>query len=239
MYLEGRGVPQSYEKAAAFFCMIGGRNRADPWRRMNDETVSSAGPLEDVMERAKSGNADAQYILGLRYNSRYHGYDFEEAAKWFRLAAEQGHVSAIYEAGKLYWRGRGVVSNRDKAEELFRLAAEHGHMRAQYRMAKTIMIVIEDDGRMVNYEDAVKWYRLAAEQGCADAKYDLSRMYRLGKGVPQDEEKAVRLLKEAAEQGYADAQCDLGMMYHRGNGVPTDHEEAVKWFKLFIGPSKD
>jgi hypothetical protein len=34
--------------------------------------------------------------------------DYKEAAKWFRLAAQQGHAKAQAFLGSLYWHGFGV-----------------------------------------------------------------------------------------------------------------------------------
>jgi TPR repeat protein len=50
--------------------------------------------------------------------------DFDEAAKWFRLAAEQRHRRAQFMLGVLYWSGDGVPQDYDKAVKWFRLADE-------------------------------------------------------------------------------------------------------------------
>jgi hypothetical protein len=51
--------------------------------------------------------------------------DFDEAAKWFRLAAEQHHHRAQFMLGVLYWSGDGVPQDYDKAVKWFRLAEDH------------------------------------------------------------------------------------------------------------------
>ena len=49
--------------------------------------------IDELKKRAEAGDAKAQYILGC-----YYGYgveqNFEEAVKWYRLAAEQGDIDA-------------------------------------------------------------------------------------------------------------------------------------------------
>lgn len=47
---------------------------------------------ENVAELAADGDANAQYRLGLRYY--YLVRNYEKAADWFELAAEQGHTGA-------------------------------------------------------------------------------------------------------------------------------------------------
>jgi len=50
---------------------------------------------DDLQSRAKGGDADAQYQLGLCYlNGTCRAKQFSAAAKWLRLAAEKGHSEA-------------------------------------------------------------------------------------------------------------------------------------------------
>jgi localization factor PodJL len=51
---------------------------------------------------------------------------FEEAALWYRMAAEQGHRDAQYNLGGLYARARGVPPNLGQAYKWFSLAAAAG-----------------------------------------------------------------------------------------------------------------
>jgi TPR repeat protein len=86
-----------------------------------------------------------------------------------------------------------------------------------------------------DFEVALQEWRPLADQGHVDAQYNLSVMYRHGKGVPQDDAEAVRWYQLAAEQGHAGAQENLGFMYSSGNGVPQDYAEALRWYQLAAG----
>ena len=55
----------------------------------------------------------------------------EEAAKWYRKAAEQDHVEAQFLLGIMYERGDGVQRNDDLAYKWISLAAQQGHPRAR------------------------------------------------------------------------------------------------------------
>jgi len=57
-------------------------------------------------------------------------------------------------------------------------------------------------------------------------------MYRLGQGVPQDDQEAVRWYRLAAEQGHAAAQVNLGILYGKGLGVLQDYVQAHMWYNL-------
>ena len=87
--------------------------------------------------------------------------------------------------------------------------------------------------RLCRLATALRDWTPLAEQGDAYAQFKLGRMYRKGKGVPQDDKTAVKWYKLAAEQGYANAQYNLGLMYRRpgslyGDGVPQNYKTAVK-----------
>ena len=55
----------------------------------------------------------------------------EEAVKWFRKAAEQGHTKAQYLLGQSFVLGMGCKKNKEEAEKWLRKAAEKGHIKAQ------------------------------------------------------------------------------------------------------------
>lgn len=77
---------------------------------------------------AEQGNADAQLILGSLYMQDQGGLeqDFEEAVKWYTLAANQGLAIAQYCLGLCYNEGIGVEQDRQKAKEWFTKAAKQG-----------------------------------------------------------------------------------------------------------------
>jgi uncharacterized protein len=50
--------------------------------------------------------------------------DYAEAAKWYRLAAEQGSASAQNTLGTMYHGGIGVSQDYAEAVKSYRLAAE-------------------------------------------------------------------------------------------------------------------
>ncbi len=78
-------------------------------------------------KKARKGDVNAQYQLGLLYLNG-HGtlQDFEEAAKWFELAAEKNHKQAQYQLGLIYKTGFGVDIDPEKSYMWFNLAAAAG-----------------------------------------------------------------------------------------------------------------
>ena len=58
--------------------------------------------------------------------------DYEEAFKWYQLAADQEYARAQYSLGYMYEDGEGVDRDYAEAVKWWRLAAEQGVAEAQY-----------------------------------------------------------------------------------------------------------
>ena len=88
---------------------------------------------EDVYRPlAVRGNADAQYLLALRYLEGDGGEpDYEQAVAWFRVAARQGYVDAMTALATLYDRGEGVEQSDSEAASWLLKAAELGDSEAR------------------------------------------------------------------------------------------------------------
>jgi hypothetical protein len=75
--------------------------------------------IATLKQLASQGSAEAQNALGQRYlegDARYALVpNDEEALHWFSIAAERGNVAAQSKLGFLFWSGRGVPQNFEKA----------------------------------------------------------------------------------------------------------------------------
>ncbi len=56
--------------------------------------------------------------------------DYAEAAKWYRMAAEQGHAGAQFVLGSMYANGQGVPQDYVAAHMWFDLSAARGDEKA-------------------------------------------------------------------------------------------------------------
>lgn len=202
------------------------------------QDIPSAHELADLRARAEVGDAQAEYNLGLMYDTgRGVPQDYAEAVRWYRLAAEQGHIEAQHQLGRMYHQGRGVPQDFPEAVAWYRQAAEQGDVEAQYAVGwmydvGIVADALPSDPTAPGVVEAVAWYRQAAEQGYVEAQHKLGRMYHQGRGVPQDFAEAVAWYHRAAEQGLPQALWYLGDMYSDGLGVPQDFVEAHKWYNL-------
>ncbi|WP_410670640.1 caspase, EACC1-associated type [Amycolatopsis sp. cmx-4-68] len=98
-----------------------------------------------------SGDGDTMYEFGELAEAR------EDAERWYRGAANAGHVKAMCLLGTLL-QGRGET---EEAEYWYQVAANAGHADAMYRLSLLLQA-------HMNTEEADRWLRAAADAGHAD-----------------------------------------------------------------------
>jgi TPR repeat protein len=166
---------------------------------------SFAPKSQDVREAAR--------LLELAYNYRYGSggqqKDEREAARLYRLAADQGNAEAQAMLGLFYEQGRGGLSkDAREAARLYRLAADQGNAWGQGYLATFYRDGL--GGVTKDEREAARLYRLAADQGNAWGQSMLGLFYEQGRGgLSKDEREAARLYRLAADQGDAWAQSQL------------------------------
>lgn len=141
--------------------------------------------------------------------------------------AQKGDPNAQVELGWMYYKGKDVTQDYQKALEWFRKAAEHGDAKAQVALGGMYEV---GKGIPKNKRQAVMWYQKAAVQGYSEAQYICGLMYLNGVGVSKDYKQALQWFVKASEQGHFMSSCKLGEIYEEGKAVPQDYQQAVKWF---------
>ena len=154
-------VAQPSEWVARGFVAPGGEPTCltDAPPALNRET------LEHLCEDAKKGAPKAQHNLGqLFFLTKGAGErDYDNAYKWFNLAAKQGLPAAQYGMGLLHTFSLGIVGNRDEAMKWLSQAANSGHANAQYALGLYYAATIRASED--NALESVRWLRRSAEQG--------------------------------------------------------------------------
>jgi TPR repeat protein len=183
-----------------------------------------------LLAKAKAGNADAEFALGLLYD---HGQgvpqDSVQAAFWYRKAADRGYAKAQNNLGILYANGDGIAQDYAQATTWWRKAADQGSAQSQNNLGGAYY---GGQGVRQDYAQAATWWRKAAEQGDIEAQTNLGSLYDSGQGVPQDYTQAAAWWRKAADQNGAGAQYHLGLLYDKGQGVPLDYAEAYYWMDI-------
>jgi TPR repeat protein len=171
-------------------------------------------------EAAEQGLAVAQNKLGM-----YHltgvgvgGKNPEAALHWFRLAAGQGEVSALFNLGTCLFHGLGTEVDQTRGLGLWELAAEKGSENAQYAVATILIRNGHESSR------AIELLKKAAAAGHNFAEWELAEFHLSGKLplVPKDLEEGIRLLKIGSEKKFPYSQRKLSECYEHGIGVTLD-----------------
>ena len=179
---------------------------------------ADAKEVEALREAAEQGIPQAQFSLGLRYESgRGVGKDMAEAVRWFRQAAEQGYDEAQYTLGCCYNGDEGFGKDPGEAVKWWGKAAAQGYADAQFCLGLSYS---SGEGVAKNPAEAAKWWRQAAEQNHADAQYFLGLSYSLGLGVPKIPEQAIYWLSKAATNGNENAVAALKKL-GKGFALPS------------------
>ena len=116
--------------------------------------------MENIRQLAHSGDMHAQQVLGRFYGNRKH---FQEALKWYRLAAQQGDVDALYNLGVMYSNGIGVRQDYQIAEELFSHLSNQNYVPAIFNLGA--IYYIGGDEEEQNYTQAFEGHKKASELG--------------------------------------------------------------------------
>ena len=118
---------------------------------------------------ADQGLAEAQLVYGLLCCHFELGRvsDHNEAVKWFKLAAGQGNITAMWCLGVCLYMGKGIDMNCEKAVSQFLCAAQLGDSFGQFCYG---LAMFESNDCSLE-EDSDEWIYLlqSADNGCNDA----------------------------------------------------------------------
>lgn len=152
-------------------------------------------------QRAKNGDANAQYMLGHMY---YYGIGMEqnyvEATKQWRRASKQGHAAAKCHLGKCYAQTEGIIKgvkpDNNKAIELWNEAAYLGNKKAQYLLEK-LERTTDNNLKEVGENSVIK--------EMADMEYKVAKMFENGEFGEKDLQMALAGYRRAKALGSKDA----------------------------------
>ena len=200
-----------------------------------------------MKEKAKNGDIEAQYNIGLMYHDGNEGENiarnYSEALRWLRMASDSGYAPAQYLLGLMYYNGEGILENYEEAFNLFLKSAHQAYANAQFALGN---MYYDGEGVPQDKVEADKWYQKAAEQGyfpsvewwhrvavqegSAEAQNILGVAYLNGDGVEQNFKLAFEWLEKSAAQNHIWGLYNLGVMYFCGYAVQKDVVKASELF---------
>ncbi len=156
--------------------------------------------LRRILKKAIGGDASSQCGMGDYYAADDSEHrDYQEALRWYKLAAYHGNDRAIFEMGKLYSLRRPDIPYMEgEAFRWFKSLAERGFPTAQCILGMKYWL---GDGVESSLSEAVRWLELAAKQRHETAIRHLGDLYASVK----DDKNADKWYRIGA--GYGDAYC--------------------------------
>lgn len=191
-----------------------------------------ASDVSDIRRRAQLNDPEALYFLGIMH---YYGNaigvekNTDQAIRYFKLAADKGHLSAQVNLGMLLIGEPTNVQNTAQAITYFTRAAENGDSDAQWCLGRMFY-----EGRVSRNSDhsrAVHWFSKSADSGNAFGLFHLGIMNEYGLAVKQDFREAARFYKMASAKENLDAKYYLALLHAYGRGYAQDIHKASLLFK--------
>ena len=165
---------------------------------------------ENLEKRAESGDAEAQYNLGLNY---IYGtnvvIDKSKAAEWFEKAADQGYLPARRELGIMLASGEGVEPDMELAVKYLGEAADNLDPSALYHLGLMYEV---GSGVPKDIQKAIRMLAYAAQMGFPGAAADADRVDRI---VTEERNRNLRarpLLKLQISDVDVEAACCKKML---------------------------
>jgi uncharacterized protein len=170
-----------------------------PWARfrlaqmLDLSGADRARSLELKTAAAQAGVAEAAALLGTQYREGRGGVprDPAEAARWFKVAAENGVPEAQYNLGLMHYRGEGVPRQLYEALRWMRQAATGGHVPAQRAVGQLYLTGLDTMGQ--DLQEARAWLASAASNGDRESQRLLGELDR-ARAAELDYARRLRLL---------------------------------------------
>jgi uncharacterized protein len=176
---------------------------------------------------AEAGHVVAQTMLGELSESGAGVQNFEEAARWYRKAAETWGP-ATSDLAHLYVIGKGVPQDYAEAAKLYRKATESDGLSGQYGLG-----FLYEQGFGLR-QDPIRAMELYHEVAAIDddAQRRLFALYEAKLPVPASQDEAIAWYRAAANADDPRAQVGLGLHYQFAKGVPRNWSVAYALYNL-------
>jgi uncharacterized protein len=213
------------------FCVANPLGAQDAVRRQDVDHGKISARFSEHEKAALGGDVAAQYTLGNFYfwGKQCFRADYVKAMKWYRMAADQGHLDAM---NKVAWIYQNAIAppQLNLSFKWWSEAAKRGYGKAMYNIGKGFALGWwwpEPD-----IDTAMDWYIRAGNAGHGSGYNDVGNLYSSGRGVVLDHAKAVEWWRKGAALGDGPAQYNLAVSYETGRGVPQSFVRAAELHRL-------
>ncbi|GHE20376.1 tetratricopeptide repeat protein [Halomonas urumqiensis] len=205
------GVPADLDKVRDMLLAEHGRGNPVASYFLGLSIVDGFLPTEDkaqglpYLEAAAEGGVDrAHWMIGIHHLRQQTPQGVEAAFRSFTKGVEEDEPRSMIAAADMYFAGRGIERQPDKAFELYRDATRMEEIdRALYMMG---YMKLHGIGTFKLLESAREFLEGAVARGYEAAKSELGYMYLAGLGGERDIETGEAYLNEASQAGVLSAE---------------------------------
>jgi len=172
----GNGAPQDLAAARYWYSHAVARGHREPWVQygLGWLMLHGQGGAKDelaghalIVEAAQKGYALAQFHAGWNCEEgRGTPVNYEQARRWYEVAAAAGNSEAMARLAHLYHKGRGVRQDFSEAARWYKRAAYLGQPDAMFNLG---VMAEQGDGEQRDILVATRWFAQAAIRGHAEA----------------------------------------------------------------------
>jgi len=149
------------------------------------------------------------------------------ALLYFALAPEHAHLRQTFGSGTT--ASRLAAGNKAVRFEVLRFRSALGSSKATYQLAQ---MYASGDYGPDGEAQSLRLLKTSADRGYPPAELSVARLYFLGQGgVQKDDKQGAAWVQKAAEAGSSYAQALMGMLQIAGIGLEQDGEKAIDWLK--------
>lgn len=187
--------------------------------------------MDLALGRAQLGDPIAQTLVAELFAEGLGvARNMDDAAFWYKQAAEAGDPAAEFKYAIMLLEGKYVPRDAAKSAELMTKAADAGNAFAQFNHAQSLVAAKPGPNGI---KEALPYFEKSAEQGVADAQYALALIYNNTDGIPEDKRATARdWMTKAASAGYDTAQLDLAIWLIDGIGGAKDYKQGFRWMQV-------
>ena len=145
-----------------------------------------------------------------------------------RAQSDEGNSDAKFYLGTLYYIGKNLNQDFDKAIKLFEEASDGGNVSATFNLG-----IIYAKGRGVDIDEkkAFDYYKKAAFGGLPQAQFNYALWLREGRVEEANPTEAMEWFKVSANKNFDRSLIELGKGYESGVAGRRDYREAVKLYR--------
>lgn len=193
--------------------------------KAEDTSIDHSTAIEQLILDANTGDAEAQYQLGLIYmQGIFVKADIVTSATWFARASDQFHVDAMRQYRDMLFRGEGVEQDLDEAVAIGHSLAVFHDPRDVYAFA---VMIYENNNDFYGHRRTAEWLEISVGAGHIPSIVKLGQMNLAGEGMDQNYEAAFDLFYQAAKQNDPEGNRMLAHMFSEGLGLQMDEELAL------------